>query len=260
MGISGAMVAEALTAAGHGGRRDRPARAGPRLDGGDDGAGAVRDRPAARRQLSAADRPRRGGGGLAAVPAGGRQPRGPDRGARHPLRPGAAAVALPRRRPCSTPAALREEAAARRAAGIVRAYLDAGRARARPTAWPREAAILSHDNLALDPRKLTAGLWRARAGRGAPGCTRRSRRWASSTRRDGVEVATAGGPVISAGHVVLATGYELTAPRAGRGARGHLDLGDRHAAAAAAPLAARGDDLGGVRRPISTCGRRRTAG
>ena len=35
---------------------------------------------------------------------------------------------------------------------------------------------------------------------------------------DGVEVATAGGPVISAGHVVLATGYEL-APT-GAGARG----------------------------------------
>ena len=46
MGISGAMMAEALTARGHSVDRDRPARPDEGLDGSDDGAGAVRDRPA----------------------------------------------------------------------------------------------------------------------------------------------------------------------------------------------------------------------
>lgn len=105
------------------------------------------------------------------------------------------------------PGELREEAARRRAAGIGATYLTAGEL-AEDYGLARDGAIVSHDNLALDPRKLTAGLWRAALGRGA-----RAYAPAEATRfvhgSDGVEVATAGGPVIRAGHVVLATGYEL---------------------------------------------------
>ena len=63
-------------------------------------------------------------------------------------------------------------------------------------------------NLALDPRKLTAGMLLAAAGRGARMLAPvEAIGFAHSA--DGVEVATLGGPVIRAGHVVLATGYEL---------------------------------------------------
>lgn len=105
------------------------------------------------------------------------------------------------------PGALREEAELRRAAGIGATYLTAGEL-AEAYGLARNGAIVSHDNLALDPRKLTAGLWRVALGRGA-----RAYAPVEATRfvhgSDGVEVATAGGPVIRAGHVVLATGYEL---------------------------------------------------
>ena len=107
-------------------------------------------------------------------------------------------------------AGLADEAAARRAAGLYADYLDAARLRA-DYGLDRDAAIVSHDNLALEPRKLTSGLLRAAAARGA-----RLHAPVEATRlahsATGVEVETAGGPVIRAGHVVLATGYELTAP------------------------------------------------
>ena len=105
------------------------------------------------------------------------------------------------------PAELREEAARRRAAGIGAHYLTRDELR-EAYGLAREAAILSHDNLALDPRKLTAGLWRAARARGAR-LHAPVEAVAFTHRSDGVEVATADGPVISAGHVVLATGYEL---------------------------------------------------
>lgn len=75
----------------------------------------------------------------------------------------------------------------------------------------RDAALESAGNLSLDPRKLTAGLLLAARARGA-------RFYAPveatgfSHSADGVEVVTAGGPVIRAAHVVLATGYELHDP------------------------------------------------
>ncbi len=105
------------------------------------------------------------------------------------------------------PAELREEAARRRAAGIHASYLTRGALKAE-YGLDRDGAVVSHDNLVLDPRKLTAGLLRAAQERGA-------RLYAPTEATgfvhtgDGVEVATEGGPVISAGHVVLATGYEL---------------------------------------------------
>jgi glycine/D-amino acid oxidase-like deaminating enzyme len=105
------------------------------------------------------------------------------------------------------PRQLQEEAAARRAAGLgahylTRTDLDRGYGIA------RAAAILSHGNLALDPRKLTAGLL-------VKALQRKARAYAKveatslSDSKDSVIVLTAAGPTITAKHVVLATGYEL---------------------------------------------------
>ena len=75
-------------------------------------------------------------------------------------------------------------------------------------ALDREGAILSFDNLALDPVKLTAGLLQAAVARGA-------RIFAPEEAIEfthsaaGVRVQTRSGHEISARHVVLATGYEL---------------------------------------------------
>ncbi|WP_309163783.1 FAD-dependent oxidoreductase [Pelagibacterium sp. H642] len=73
----------------------------------------------------------------------------------------------------------------------------------------RDGAILSQGNLALDPVKLTTGLLTRAAERGA-------RIYAPEEAADfvhssnGVTVRTKSGRAISASHVVLATGYELT--------------------------------------------------
>ncbi|MEO9340643.1 FAD-dependent oxidoreductase [Mesorhizobium sp. SB112] len=105
------------------------------------------------------------------------------------------------------PDALREEADARSRAGIHAAYLTRQQLEER-YGIKRKGAIVSSDNLSLDPRKLTAGLLLKAAARKvrfyapvealefAPG-------------KDNVIVSTAGGQTITAGHVVLATGYEL---------------------------------------------------
>ncbi|MBB5223293.1 glycine/D-amino acid oxidase-like deaminating enzyme [Amaricoccus macauensis] len=105
---------------------------------------------------------------------------------------------------------LAEEGAARRAAGLSARLLDGSDLR-ETYGLRRDAALESAGNLSLDPRKLTAGLLLAARARGA-------RLYAPvkatdfSHSADGVEVVTAGGPVIRAAHVVLATGYELTDP------------------------------------------------
>ena len=156
------------------------------------------------------------------------------------------------------PAELREEAARRRAAGIHASYLTRGALKAE-YGLDRDGAVVSHDNLVLDPRKLTAGLLRAAQERGA-------RLYAPAEATgfvhtgDGVEVATEGGPVISAGHVVLATGYELASIVPAEGHEVISNLGDRDEAAEAQSLAPRGADLGGVG-PVSLSeGDRRRAG
>ena len=105
------------------------------------------------------------------------------------------------------PGQLREEAGARKQAGIHATYLTPQKL------WEqfgvdRDGAILSHDNLALDPRKLTAGLLNK-------ALERKARLYApveATEIRDSsseVVVATKNGPTITAGHLVLATGYEL---------------------------------------------------
>ncbi|AWC22684.1 bifunctional tRNA (mnm(5)s(2)U34)-methyltransferase/FAD-dependent cmnm(5)s(2)U34 oxidoreductase [Aminobacter sp. MSH1] len=101
------------------------------------------------------------------------------------------------------------EAAARRLAGIHATYLPKAELRER-FGIARNGAILSHGNLALDPRKLTAGLLLTAR-------QRKARFYAPAeatgiaTSRDEVTVTTGDGPTITASHAVLATGYELVA-------------------------------------------------
>ncbi|MGE3306248.1 MAG: NAD(P)/FAD-dependent oxidoreductase [Rhizobiaceae bacterium] len=103
---------------------------------------------------------------------------------------------------------LREEAEARRRAGIHATYLTRGDLRDR-FGIDRTGAILSHDNLAIDPRKLTAGLLIKAQSRGA-------RLYAPADavgfeeHADSIATLTGDGPVIRAQTVVMATGYELT--------------------------------------------------
>lgn len=104
--------------------------------------------------------------------------------------------------------ALREEALARRSAGIHATYLPPQNLREK-FGIEREGAILSHGNLALDPRKLTAGLL-------LKALERKARFYAPveaigmEDSRNEVTVATRNGPTISAKQVVLATGYEFS--------------------------------------------------
>jgi glycine/D-amino acid oxidase-like deaminating enzyme len=101
----------------------------------------------------------------------------------------------------------------------------------------RAGAILSPGNLALDPRQLTAGLLLCAIERGA--------RCHAPTK------AT----IIEAGHLGRARhprhGLRTDGARPHEGARGDLDLGDRHASAAARALAGGGADLGVFRLPLS---------
>ena len=105
------------------------------------------------------------------------------------------------------PSELREEAEARRQAGIAATYLTP-QPLTETFGINRGGAILSHGNIALDPRKLTAGLL-------LKALERKARFLAPveatviEDSADEVIVATKDGPSITARHVVLATGYEL---------------------------------------------------
>lgn len=102
---------------------------------------------------------------------------------------------------------LREEAEQRREAGLYAEYLPRGTLKD-AFGIARAGAILSPENLAVDPRKMTAGFLNAALARGA-------RLFAPLEAETfepidgGVLVSTKEGPEISAGQVVLATGYEL---------------------------------------------------
>jgi len=105
------------------------------------------------------------------------------------------------------PGGLREEAAARRAAGLSANYLPPSKLKEQ-FGIERKGAILSHDNLALDPRKLTAGLLKKAAGRK----TRLHAPVEVTSLEAGpraISARTKDGPTITARYVVLATGYEL---------------------------------------------------
>ena len=106
------------------------------------------------------------------------------------------------------PGDLREEAEHRNRAGLGATYLTKSELSAR-FGIDRDGGVLSHSNLALDPRKFAAGMLLRAA-------ERKARFYAPveavdfNSTRDGVSVATKAGPAINARHVVLATGYELT--------------------------------------------------
>ena len=105
------------------------------------------------------------------------------------------------------PDALRREGFARREAGIETVYLSRQDLKQR-FGIRRAAALLGFGNLSLDPRRLTLGFLKAASERGArlyspvsvttvePGARR-------------VLAATEAGPVIRCRHLIFATGYEL---------------------------------------------------
>jgi glycine/D-amino acid oxidase-like deaminating enzyme len=103
--------------------------------------------------------------------------------------------------------ALEQEALARRAGGIGAEFLDRKTLK-RDFGFARDGAILSQGNIQLDPRKLSAGMLNVARQRGARFFAPVE---AASLQddADGVTVATKDGPSIRARHVVLATGYEL---------------------------------------------------
>jgi glycine/D-amino acid oxidase-like deaminating enzyme len=103
--------------------------------------------------------------------------------------------------------ALQREAAARRRAGFQTEYLD-GHALRNRFGIKRTAALLSHGQLAADPRRLAAGFFSAAIRKGATLYARChitevkvEKRW--------VIAATGGGHRIRCRHLVYATGYEL---------------------------------------------------
>jgi glycine/D-amino acid oxidase-like deaminating enzyme len=102
---------------------------------------------------------------------------------------------------------LREECAARRHAGLETLFLDRAALRSR-FGIRRAAALLAHHDLAVDPRRLTAGYLNVAIGRGA-------RVFAPAevvevvTSTSGVMALTADGPTIRAAALVFATGYEM---------------------------------------------------
>jgi glycine/D-amino acid oxidase-like deaminating enzyme len=105
------------------------------------------------------------------------------------------------------PSELRKEAEARRGAGIRAIYLPPAVLKEK-FGIARKGAILSHDNIALDPRKLTAGfLGKALEKKARFYTPVEVTALASGT--SSVVAETKGGPTITAKQVVLTTGYEL---------------------------------------------------
>lgn len=104
-------------------------------------------------------------------------------------------------------AELRIEAEARRRAGFEVTFLSRHAVRERYGVRGR-AAIVGYDNCLADPRRLAAGFLHAALGRGAhiyAPVEVSDLCWQATS----VVVQTKAGPIIRARHVVLATGYEL---------------------------------------------------
>jgi glycine/D-amino acid oxidase-like deaminating enzyme len=111
--------------------------------------------------------------------------------------------------------ALALEAEARRRAGFEVSLLTGPAVRERYRIAGRPA-ILGHGNLAADPRRLAAGFLRAALGRGARLYAPVTAAQVEAT-ASGVSVATEEGPVVRGASLVFATGYELpkSVPRLG---------------------------------------------
>ena len=106
-----------------------------------------------------------------------------------------------------SPSALRAEGDARNRTGLRATYLPP-RVLEQRFGIRGRSALLSDGNIALDPRKLTAGLI-LRAVENKARFYAPVEATAIEASKDIVTVATKDGPLIAAGHVVLATGYEL---------------------------------------------------
>ncbi len=102
---------------------------------------------------------------------------------------------------------LADECAARLQAGIAARHLTP-KPLAELFGLERNGALLSYGNLTLDPRALTAGLLLKARERGARLHAPTEATHVTSS-RDAVSVETKDGPVVTAAHAVLATGYEL---------------------------------------------------
>lgn len=99
------------------------------------------------------------------------------------------------------------EAAARRRAGFEVSVLPPAEVESR-YGLARRAAILGHGNLAADPRRLAAGFLRAALERGA-GLYTPGELATVETGRDKVVAVTEGGATVTGSYLVFATGYEL---------------------------------------------------
>ncbi|MCC7126202.1 MAG: FAD-binding oxidoreductase, partial [Acidobacteria bacterium] len=102
---------------------------------------------------------------------------------------------------------LRHECVARQRAGLEVEYLEPSRV-ARLFGISGRAAIRSEGNIAADPRRLASALLRIAVRRGARVLSPVEVTDIEATRR-GVDVRTAAGRTIRARHLVLATGYEM---------------------------------------------------
>ncbi len=102
---------------------------------------------------------------------------------------------------------LRAEGEARRRASLETVFLGRKALKDR-FGIGRAAALLAHGDIALDPRRLTAGHLNAAIGRGAA-LHAPVDVVDVETHRDGVTAVTAGGPAIRASAVVFCTGYEM---------------------------------------------------
>jgi glycine/D-amino acid oxidase-like deaminating enzyme len=111
--------------------------------------------------------------------------------------------------------ALRKEADARRAVGFEVTDLPPRDVKARFGITGRHG-LLGYGNLAADPRRLAAGFLNAAIARGARLITPVDIT-AVDSNRAGVDASTAQGPVLRASDLIFATGYELPkgVPRAG---------------------------------------------
>lgn len=106
-----------------------------------------------------------------------------------------------------TPSDLKTEAEARRAIGINCRYLTKS-AVMDEFGIDRQAAILSQGNIALDPRRLTAGMLLRARQRGAR-LYQHAEITHIETAADGVTACTGSGAMIRSQFLVLATGFEL---------------------------------------------------
>lgn len=103
-------------------------------------------------------------------------------------------------------AGLLAEADARRRAGFNTTFLEQGAVSARFGVRGR-SALLTYDNFSVDPRRLATGFLRAAMSRGTRVYAPVEVMDVQSTRR-GVAASTAHGPVVRARTLIFATGYE----------------------------------------------------